>query len=91
MGGEGNIFSSLIIPLALMFAVFYFLLIRPQQKRQKARNSMLDSLQKGDSVITIGGIHGNIVDINDEKVTLKVNDDMRLTFERNSINAVVKD
>lgn len=91
MGGEGNIFSSLIIPLALMFAVFYFLLIRPQQKRQKARNSMLDSLQKGDSVIKIGGIHGNIVDINDEKVTLKVNDDMRLTFERNSINAVVKD
>lgn len=70
---------------------FIFLLIRPQQKRQKARNSMLDSLQKGDSVITIGGIHGNIVDINDEKVTLKVNDDMRLTFERNSINAVVKD
>lgn len=67
---DGSI-VSFILPLVLMFAVFYFLLIRPQQKRQKDRNNMLNALQKGDNVITIGGLHGNIVELSDEKATLK--------------------
>jgi preprotein translocase subunit YajC len=78
-----------ILPIILMFAIFYFLLIRPQQKRNKARNAMLNALKKGDKVITIGGLHGSIVDLTDDKVTLKVNDQTRLTFERSAINAVV--
>lgn len=87
---DGSI-VSFILPLVLMFAVFYFLLIRPQQKRQKDRNNMLNALQKGDNVITIGGLHGNIVELSDEKATLKVSDNVRMEFERSSINAVIKD
>lgn len=87
---DGNI-VSFILPLVLMFAVFYFLLIRPQQKRQKDRNNMLNALQKGDNVITIGGVHGNIVELTDEKATLKVSENVRMQFERSAINAVIKD
>jgi preprotein translocase subunit YajC len=89
MGGDS--IMGFILPLVLMFAVFYFLLIRPQQKRQKERNNMLNALQKGDNVITIGGIHGTIVEITDDKATLKVSENVRLQFERTAINAVVKD
>ncbi|OYD09908.1 preprotein translocase subunit YajC [Paludifilum halophilum] len=77
------------LPLILIFAIFYFLLLRPQQKRAKERNAMLAALKKGDKVITIGGIHGTIMDLNDERITLKVNDTTRLVFERSSVNAVV--
>lgn len=77
------------LPLILIFAVFYFLLIRPQQKRQKERNAMLSSVKKGDKIVTIGGLHGTITDLTDDRVTLKVNDTTRLIFERSAINSVV--
>lgn len=80
---------SFILSLVLMFAIFYFLIIRPQQKRQKERNNMLNSLQKGDHVITIGGLHGTIVDLTEDRVTLKVADNVRLVFERAAVNGVV--
>lgn len=83
--------TGFILPLVLMFAIFYFLLIRPQQKRQRERNEMLNNLQRGDKIITIGGLHGTIVDLTDDKVTLKVADNVRLTFERQAVNAVIKD
>lgn len=83
--------TQLLLPLFLMFAVFYFLLIRPQQKRQRERNDMLNALQKGDHVVTIGGLHGTIVDITDEHVGLKVADNVRMKFERSAVNAVVKE
>jgi preprotein translocase subunit YajC len=83
-----DLFTNLL-PLILMFAIFYFLLIRPQQKRAKARNSMLQALKKGDKVITIGGLHGTIDQITDDQAVLKVNESLKLTFERSSINAVV--
>ena len=78
------------LPLILMLAVFYFLLIRPQQKRQKERMAMLDALKKGDKVITIGGLHGTIVDLNDDQVVLRVNENTKLTFERHAVNTVVQ-
>lgn len=83
--------TGFILSLVLMFAIFYFLLIRPQQKRQRERNEMLNNLQRGDKIITIGGLHGTIVDLTDDKVTLKVADNVRLTFERQAVNAVIKD
>jgi preprotein translocase subunit YajC len=83
-----DLFTNLL-PLILMFAIFYFLLIRPQQKRAKARNSMLQALKKGDKVITIGGLHGTIDQITDDQAVLKVNESLKLTFERSAINAVV--
>ncbi|WP_339063908.1 preprotein translocase subunit YajC [Tepidibacillus marianensis] len=78
-----------ILPFALMFVIFYFLLIRPQQKRTKQRNAMLSDLKKNDKVITIGGIHGTIMDITDSQVTLRVNENTKITFDRSAINGKV--
>lgn len=75
-------------PLILMFAILYFLLIRPQQKRQKTRSAMLNSLKKNDKVVTIGGVHGTIVEITDDIVVLRVNDATKLTFDRTAVSSV---
>ncbi len=77
-----------VAPFILMFAIFYFLLIRPQQKKQRQRASMLNALSKGDKVVTVGGLHGTIAEISDDTVVLKVNDVTKLTFDRSSINNV---
>jgi preprotein translocase subunit YajC len=86
-GGGGNILYTLA-PFIIMFAVFYFLLIRPQQRKSKVRNSMLSSLKKGDKVTTIGGLHGTILEISDDIIVLRVNDVTKLTFDRAAINNV---
>lgn len=87
---EPNLFVS-FIPFLAVIAIFYFIMIRPQQKKQKERNAMLQSLKKGDKVITIGGVHGTITDITEERVTLKVSDTTKLLFERSAVNAVKDD
>jgi preprotein translocase subunit YajC len=76
-----------ILPLLLMFVIFYFLLIRPQQKRQKATAAMQASIQKGDAVVTIGGLHGIVDVINEENntITLKTTDGSRMVFDRHAI------
>ncbi len=86
--GAGGIIGMLW-PFILMFAVFYFLLIRPQQKKQKQRNMMLGNLKKGDKVVTIGGMHGTIIEMTDDTIVLRVNDVTKLTFDRSAINNVV--
>lgn len=86
-GQQGSIWG-LVLPFVLMFVVFYFLLIRPQQKKQKQRNQMLHQLKKGDKIVTIGGLHGTIVELTDDTVVLRVNDTMKLTFERSAISSV---
>jgi preprotein translocase subunit YajC len=79
-----------ILPLILMFVLFYFLLIRPQQKRQKSVQSMQSSLKKGDKIVTIGGLHGFIDSIDDTKAVIKCGDGSRLTYERSAIRDVVE-
>jgi preprotein translocase subunit YajC len=80
--------TQTIIMFGLMFAIFYFLLIRPQQKKQRQRAAMLNAISKGDKVVTVGGLHGTIEEISDDTVVLKVNDVTKLTFDRSSINNV---
>lgn len=80
-----------VVYLVVIVAIFYFLLIRPQSKRTKQRNSMLSELKKDDKVVTVGGIHGTIAEITDTTITLRVGDNQKLTFERASINSVVND
>ncbi|WP_274362779.1 preprotein translocase subunit YajC [Paenibacillus thermotolerans] len=87
--GGGQSTLSLLLPFVLMIVIFYFLLIRPQQKRQKARNQLLSNLKKGDKVVTVGGMHGKIVEMTDDTVVLLVNDSTRLTFNRSAIDNVV--
>lgn len=80
-----------IIMLILMFAIFYFLLIRPQQKRQKEIREMHANLQKGDRIITIGGLHGTIEALDEETVVLSVGNGQKLTYDRNSVREVVNE
>ncbi|MBM6386223.1 MULTISPECIES: preprotein translocase subunit YajC [Paenibacillus] len=86
---QGGGIVSLIVPLVLMVAIFYFLMIRPQNKKQKQRNAMLNQLKKGDKIVTIGGLHGTIAEITDDVVVLRVNDVTKLTFDRNAISSAV--
>jgi preprotein translocase subunit YajC len=79
-----------IIPLILMFVLFYFLLIRPQQKRTKAVAQMQNELKKGDKIVTIGGLHGFIDSIDENKVVIKCGDGSRLTYDRNAIREVTE-
>ena len=77
------------LPIIIMFVAMWFILIRPAQKRQKATTSMQNSLQRGDKVVTVGGLHGEVDAIEDTLVHLKV-DGARLTFERQAIGRVVE-
>jgi preprotein translocase subunit YajC len=79
-----------IIPLILMFVLFYFLLIRPQQKRTKAVQQMQNELKKGDKIVTIGGLHGFVDSIDESKVVIKCGDGSRLTYDRNAIREVTE-
>lgn len=79
-----------LLPFILMIAIFYFLLIRPQQKRQKQIREMLDALQKGDKIITIGGLHGVIDSIDEDKVVINCNN-TKLTYDRSAVREVVTD
>ncbi|MDT8861548.1 preprotein translocase subunit YajC [Alkalihalobacillus sp. MEB130] len=78
-----------LLPLILMFAIFYFLLIRPQQKKQKAIREMHSALQRGDKIITIGGLHGTVDAVDEDTIVLLVNDNRKLTFDRAAIREVV--
>jgi len=77
-----------IAPLLVMFVLFYFLLIRPQQKRQKAVQTMQNELQKGDKIVTIGGLHGIVDAIDEGTVVIKCGDGSRLTYDRAAIREV---
>ena len=77
-----------ILPLILMFVLFYFLLIRPQQKRQKTTQNMQSSLKKGDKVATIGGMHGTIDAIDEQQIVIKSPDGTKLTFDRAAIREI---
>ena len=79
-----------ILPLVFMFAIFYFLLIRPQQKKAKEHRALLDSLKKGDQVVTAGGMHGKISSLDDQVVTLEVAPGVNVKINKPFIAGVVK-
>ena len=76
-------------PILLMVVIFYFLLWRPQKKQQKERASLLGSLKKGRKIVTIGGIYGEIVELDDEKVKVQVSEKVELTFARTAVANVL--
>jgi preprotein translocase subunit YajC len=77
-------------PILLMFVLFYFLLIRPQQKRQKNVQQMQNNLSKGDKIVTIGGLHGIVDSVDEGKIVIKCGDGSRLTYDRNAVREVVE-
>lgn len=82
-GGGQNV--TFLISLVLMVAIFYFLLIRPQQRRVRQQRDLVDSLGVGDEVVTIGGMFGTIFEMNDESVTLDVGSGTRIRFVKQAI------
>jgi preprotein translocase subunit YajC len=78
------------IPIVLVILVFYFLIIRPQNKKQKETQRMLDALQKGDKIVTIGGVHGTILSVKEGTVIAKVDDAVKLEFSRSAIASVTR-
>ncbi len=89
--GGGQSMVSTLVFFALIFVVFYFMILRPQQKRAKERQKMLDSLKKGDKVITSGGMHGKVVNVEEAIVLLDVGDNVKLKFDRSAINVITRE
>ncbi|AXI09574.1 preprotein translocase subunit YajC [Oceanobacillus sp. 143] len=77
-----------LAPIILMFVIFYFLLIRPQQKRQKQVREMQESLQKGDTIVTIGGLHATVHAVDENTVVLITEGGSKLTYDRSAIRDV---
>ncbi len=86
-GAAGGLMSFL--PIILMFVVLYFLMIRPQMKRQKEQKAMIDALAKGDEVITAGGIVGKVTKVNDAYVTLEVAEGTEIVIQKASVTMLL--
>ena len=74
-----------IAPLIILFVIFYFLLIRPQQKRAKEHKQMLSAIQKGDNVITSGGIHGKVVSVNEDSISLEISEGVKVKVSKEAV------
>ncbi len=85
-GGFGG-----FLPLIFIFVIFYFLLIRPQQKKAKEHQKMLNDLMKGDEVVTNGGIHGTVTNIRGNLVDIKIAQDVKVVFSKETISVVKKE
>lgn len=87
-GGSGG-FAS-FIPLILMFVIFYFLLIRPQQKKTKEHRQMVDNLKTGDRIITSGGLHGRVTGVSESALTVEIAEKVRVKVNRASVTALLQ-
>ena len=83
-GGGGG--SSMLIMLVAIFAIFYFLMIRPESKRRKERQAMMDSLTRGDKVVTIGGLYGEIQDVHEDRLVIRIAEDLKVEVAKTAIS-----
>ena len=89
-GGGPAAFLQPLILFGVMFAIFYLLMIRPQQRQRQERERMLSALKRGDRVVTTSGLFGTITGLNEHSVTLRVADQVKLEFERGAVGRVVE-
>ena len=89
-GGGGSPLIGNFLFLGLMFAVFYFLIIRPQQKRSKEHKQLIEQLSKGDRVVTSGGIFGTVVGVQDDVVVLRVDESTKIEVVKENISGKVQ-
>ncbi len=82
--------TTTLITFGLIILIFYFLIIRPQKKKDKEAKAMIDSMKKGDRVVTIGGIHGTVVTVKETTVVIKVDDNARIEFTKGAVSTVVQ-
>ena len=78
------------LPIIFIFLIFYFLVIKPQKKQQAEHKSMIANLNKNDEVVTIGGVHGTIVNIKEKTFILRVDDNTRMEVDKNAISYLIK-
>jgi len=88
--GDGGLMSTIIM-FALIIGIFYFLILRPQQKRQKEREKLLESVKKGDKVITGGGLHGTVSGVEEKTLLIQVSENVKMKFERSAVTTIVKE
>jgi len=88
-GGPAGILQ-MVLPFAAMFAILYFIVLRPQQRQKAERERMLGALKKGDRVVTTSGIHGTVVGLAEHTITLRVADQVKMDFDRGSVGRVVE-
>ena len=86
-GGGGSMISTLIM-FGAIFAIFYFMIIRPQQKRAKEREKMLSAVAKGDKIVTSGGIHGTVAGLDEKTVLIDVGNNVKIKMERSAIGSI---
>jgi len=79
-----------LFPLALIFIIFYFLLIRPQKQKEKEHQKMLAGIERNDEVVTLGGIHGTIVNVKEKTLILRIDEDVKMEIEKNSVAYIKK-
>ena len=89
-GGGGTQLITMLVTFGLIIVVFYFLVIRPQNKKQKDAKKMLQNITKGDKVVTIGGLHGSVESVKDDAVVLRVDDNVKLKFNKSSVAQVLE-
>jgi preprotein translocase subunit YajC len=88
-GGEGGSMVSTLIMFGSIFAIFYFMIIRPQQKKAKQREALLGDVKKGDKIITSGGMHGTIAGLDEKTILLDVGNNNKIKMERTAIGQVL--
>jgi len=84
-GAEGGNPMGMLLPLVAVLVIFWFFMIRPQAKRQKELKKFRDSLQKGDSIVTAGGIYGKVVSVKDFQIVIQVDENTKLTVDKSSV------
>lgn len=84
-GGAGG-GSGMLIMLVAIFAIFYFLMIRPESKRRKERQAMIDSLKRGDKIVTIGGLYGEVQDVHEDKVVVRIAENLKVEVAKTAIS-----
>jgi preprotein translocase subunit YajC len=87
--GAGQRMAAQLVMILLFVLIFYFLILRPQQKRQKAVQAMLKNLKPGDRVLTSGGIYGQVLGLKDDVVVVKIADDVKVEFAKSSVQGVI--
>ncbi len=89
-GGGGTQLITMLVTFGLIIVVVYFLVIRPQNRKQKDAKRLLESIRKGDRVVTIGGMHGFVESVKDDAVVLKVDENVKLKFNKSAISQVLE-
>ena len=83
-GGAGG--TSMLIMLVAIFAIFYFLMIRPESKRRKERQAMIDSLSRGDRIVTIGGLYGEVQDVHEDRVVIRIAEGIKVEVAKSAVS-----